>query len=430
MKIQKSESPRSRDDEATLTSGVHPSPRLLTHDGWVLFGTRIVRLFAYGLLSVVLAFYLSAVGLSDQSIGVLLTLTLVGDAAISLLITRVADRVGRRRMLLLGAGLMILAGGVFAVTSNPLLLTLAAFIGTLSPSGNEVGPFLAIEQASLAHITPGQRRTHIFAWYNLVGSFATALGALSSGLLTAGLQRIGSSPLGSYRILFALYAGLGVLLALLFTALSAQMEVERTAITPPTSFSGLHRSRTVVRGLSVLFMIDSFAGGLVVQSLLAYWLHLRFGTEAAVLGRLFFGVHLLAGLSALVAARIATRFGLINTMVFTHLPANIFLLLTPLMPTFPLAMTMVLLRYCVAQMDVPTRHSYLMAIVAPDERSAAAGVTTVARTAASAIAPTLTGALLGASFLSTPFFIAGGLKIVYDLALYVRFRNIRPPEEV
>ncbi|MBI3797112.1 MAG: MFS transporter [Deltaproteobacteria bacterium] len=394
-----------------------------------MFGTRIVRLFAYGLLSVVLVLYLSAIGLSDQSIGVLLTLTLVGDAAISLLITRVADRVGRRRMLLVGAGLMSLAGGVFALTSNLLLLILVAFVGTLSPSGNEVGPFLAIEQASLAHITLSQRRTHVFAWYNLVGSFATALGALSSGLLTDGLQRIGSSPLGSYRALFALYAGLGVILALLFTTLSAQVEVERSAFSPATSFSGLHRSRAVVRGLSVLFMVDSFAGGLVVQSLLAYWLHLRFGAETVVLGQLFFGVHFLAGLSALVAARLATRFGLINTMVFTHLPANIFLLLIPLMPTFPLAMTMVLLRYCVAQMDVPTRHSYLMAMVAPDERSAAAGVTTVARTAASAMAPTLTGALLGASFLSTPFFIAGGLKIIYDLALYFRFRDIKPPEE-
>src|SRR5262249_1375105 len=194
----------------------HPSrpSRLLTHDGWVLFGTRIVRLFAYGLLSVVLALYLSAVGLSDQSIGVLLTLTLVGDALVSLVITRVADRVGRRRMLLAGAGLMILAGGVFALTSNPLLLILVAFVGTLSPSGNEVGSLLGIEEASVAHITPSQRRTHVFAWYNLVGSFATALGALSSGLLTNGLQRIGSSPLSSYRALFALYAGLGVILVL------------------------------------------------------------------------------------------------------------------------------------------------------------------------------------------------------------------------
>ncbi len=402
---------------------------LLTHDGWVLFGTRLVRLFAYGLLSVVLALYLSAVGLSDRAIGVLLTLTLVGDAAISLLITRLADRVGRRRMLLAGAGLMILAGGVFALTSNPLLLTLVAFVGTLSPSGNEVGPFLAIEQASLAHITSSQQRTRVFAWYNLVGSFATALGALSSGILTDGLQRVGNSPLGSYRVLFAMYAGLGVILALLFSTLSAQVEVERAAVSPVTDFSGLHRSRAVVRGLSMLFMVDSFAGGLVVQSLLAYWLHLRFGADAVVLGRLFFGVHLLAGLSALVAARIAARFGLINTMVFTHMPANLFLLLTPLMPTFPLAMTVILLRYCVAQMDVPTRHSYLMAIVAPDERSAAAGVTTVARTAGSALAPTLTGALLGASFLSTPFFLAGGLKIAYDLALYFRFRSLKPPEE-
>ncbi len=349
--------------------------RLLTRDGWVLFSTRMVRLFAYGLLSVVLALYLAAVGLSEQEIGLLLTLTLVGDALVSLLITRVADRVGRRWMLRAGAGLMILAGVVFALSSNPLLLTLAAGIGTLSPSGNEVGPFLAIEQAALAHIIPGRQRT------------------------------------------------------VLFTVLSGRVEVEATPGSRTPSFSGLPQSYTIVRNLSVLFMIDSFAGGLVVQSLLAYWLHLRFGADATALGQLFFGVHLLAGLSALVAARIAARFGLINTMVFTHLPANVFLILIPLMPNLSLAMAVILLRYCMAQMDVPARHSYLMAMVAPDERSAAAGVTTVARTASSAFAPSLTGALLGAGFLNLPFFLAGGMKIAYDLALYAGFRNIKTPEE-
>lgn len=402
---------------------------LLTRDGWLLFSTRMVRLFAYGLLSIVLALYLAAVGLSEREIGLLLTLTLVGDALVSLLLTRVADRIGRRWMLRAGAGLMILAGVVFALTSNPLLLTLAAGVGTLSPSGNEVGPFLAIEQAALAHITPGRQRTHIFAWYNLVGSLATALGALSGGALADEFQRMGSTPLGSYRVLFVGYAVLGSVLVVLFTVLSGKVEVEATSGSRTPGFSGLPQSRTIVRNLSVLFMIDSFAGGLVVQSLLAYWLHLRFGADAAALGQLFFGVYLLAGLSALVAARIAARFGLINTMVFTHIPASVFLMLTPLMPNLPLAMALILLRHCVAQMDVPARHSYLMAMVAPDERSAAAGVTTVARTAGSAFAPSLTGALLGAGFLNLPFFLAGGMKIAYDLALYVSFRNLKPPEE-
>lgn len=410
---------------------VHDPPpvRWLTRDGWVLFGTRMVRLFAYGLLSVVLALYLAAVGLTDEQIGLLLTLTLIGDALVSLLITRVADRIGRRRMLVVGAGLMILAGVAFALTRNPLLLTLVAFIGTLSPSGNEVGPFLAIEQAALAHLTADQQRTRVFAWYNLVGSLATAIGALSSGMLTGGLQRMGSTPLGSYRVLFVGYAVLGVMLVLLFTFLSTRVEAGPSTRLRAPGVSGLHQSRVVVRNLSVLFMIDSFGGGLVVQSLLAYWFHLRFGVDVTALGQLFFAVHIVAGLSALVAARIAARFGLINTMVFTHIPANIFLMLTPLMPNFPLAMAMVLLRFSVAQMDVPARHSYLMAIVAPDERSAAAGVTAFARTAGTALAPSITGTLLGAAFLNAPFFLAGSIKIAYDLALYASFRNLKPPEE-
>jgi MFS family permease len=402
---------------------------LLTRDGWLLFSSRAVRLFAYGLLSVILALYLAAVGLTDQQIGLLLTLTLIGDAAVSLLLTRVADRVGRRRMLLVGAGFMIFAGVAFALTNNPLLLILAAFIGTLSPTGNEVGPFLAIEQAALAHITPDTQRTRVFAWYILVGSLAAAVGAFSGGTLATTLQRAGNTPVESYRWLFVIYALLGVVLGSLFIVLSAKVEVTRSPDMQTLGLSGLHQSRTIVRNLSVLFAVDSFAGGLVVQSLLAYWLHLRFGADATVLGQLFFAVYLVAGLSALVAARIAKRFGLINTIVFTHIPANVFLLLTPLMPTLPLAIAVILLRFCMAQMDVPARQSYLMAVVAPDERSAAAGITTFARTAATALAPTVTGMLLGASLLNVPFFLAGSMKIAYDLTLYFSFRHIKPPEE-
>jgi len=405
------------------------STHFLTRDGWILFGTRIVRLFAYGFLSVILALHLAAVGLNDTQIGLLLTLTLIGDAGISLLMTRVADRLGRRRMLIISAGLMAFAGGVFALTNDPLLLTFAACIGTLSPTGSEVGAFLAIEQAALAHLTPSQQRTQIFAWYTLVGSLATALGALSGGTLATILQQHEGLPSQSYHPLFMGYAALGIVLGLLFAALSAKVEVVRATENPIRSFWGLHKSGAVVRTLSLLFMLDAFASGLVVQSLLAYWLHMRFGTEPAALGYLFFGSNLVAGFSALIAARLAARFGLVNTMVFTHIPANVLLIAFPLMPTFTLAATALVLRFCVAQMDVPARQSYLMAVVAADERSAAAGITSFARTAATALAPMITGVLFGASLLSLPFFLAGAMKIVYDLALYGSFRGLTPPEE-
>ncbi len=403
----------------------------LTPDGRLLFGTRMVRLFAYGFLSVVLALYLAQVGLGEQQIGVLLTWTLVGDAAISLRIASLADRIGRRNMLLVGAGLMIFAGVVFALTSNILLLTIAAIIGTISPSGNEVGPFLSIEQAALPQTAPDRHRTQVFAWYNLVGSLSTAFGSLCGGSLASLLQRAGVAPLDSYRVVVVGYALLGVGLAVLFSRLSPRAEApasspDRAAV----SRFGLHRSRSVVLKLSALFMLDAFAGGLVVQSLVAYWFYARFGVAPATLGAIFFGANILAGLSALVAARVAARFGLVNTMVWTHIPSNVLLILVPLMPNLPLAILVLLARFSISQMDVPTRQSYIMAVVAPDERSAAAGVTSIARTAASALSPAVTGALLGASLLNWPFFLAGSLKILYDLALYRSFRALKPPEEV
>lgn len=401
----------------------------LTADGRLLLLIRVVRLFAYGWLSVILALYLAAVGLTEQAIGLLLTLTLVGDAGISLWIATMADRLGRRRMLLVGAGLMVFGGLVCGLTSNMVLLTLAAFIGTLSPSGGEVGPFLSIEQAALPQTTSDTSRTHVFAWYNLVGSCAAAIGALSGGTMAQALQHAGSTPLESYRTMLLGYTGLGVVVGLLCTRLSPAVEVLTTSRALATNVLGLHRSRWVVYRLAALFMIDSFAGGLVVQSLVAYWFHVRFGVDLAMLGGIFFGAYLFAGLSALAAARCATHFGLLNTMVFTHLPSNIFLMLVPLMPTLPLAITMVLLRFSLSQMDVPTRQSYTMAIVDPDERSAAAGVTTVARTLAGACAPVITGIFLSASLWSWPFLVAGGLKVVYDLVLWRSFRIVKPPEE-
>lgn len=404
----------------------------LSRDGRLLFITRITRLFAYGFIAVVLGLYLAAVGLDDTQIGLVLSLTLIGDALVSLPITIVADRLGRRRMLMIGAGLMVFAGVVFAFTGNIALLIFAAIVGTISPSGNEVGPFLAIEQAALPQTTTDKQRTQVFAWYALLGSVATGLGSLAGGVLAQALQNAGQSPLNSYRAVIIGYALLGGLLGLLFTRLTPAVEIvlEKKAHTLRELY-GLNRSRGVVYRLSLLFMIDAFAGGLVVQSLVALWFNRRFGVDPAVIGSIYLGANLFAGLSALAAARVAARFGLINTMVFTHMPSNLLLILVPFMPTLPLAVLVLLARFSISQMDVPTRQSYTVSVVDPGERSAANGVTNLARTTASAFSPGLTGAFfnLGGSWLGVPFLLAGGLKLVYDMLLYRQFKTIKPPEE-
>jgi MFS family permease len=400
-------------------------------DATLLFTTRIMRLFAYGLLSVVLVLYLAAAGLSETRIGLLLTLTLAGDAAISLWITVSADRLGRRRMLILGAVLMLGAGVIFLVTRDFTLLVIAAIIGVISPSGLEVGPFLSIEQAALSQLVPDHRRTQLFAWYNLAGSLATALGSLGGGLLAQTLQGYGFTPLYSYRAILFVYALAGGMLGLIFLFLSSAVE---TKSNPEAATGrrvlGLHRSRGVVAKLSSLFALDAFAGGFIVQSIMAYWFHVRFGIDAGVLGRIFFGTNLLAGASALLAARLASRIGLLNTMVFTHVPSNLLLCLVPLMPNVHLAVAVLLLRFAISQMDVPTRQSYTMAVVAPDERSAASGVTTIARSVGASLSPTLSGVFLASPLLfSAPFFFAGGLKVIYDCLLYKSFKVLKPPEE-
>jgi MFS family permease len=409
--------------------------KALTRDGWLLFLTRFARLFAYGSLSVILVFYLVGLGLTEAQSGLVLTLTLAGDVVVSLVLTTQADRIGRRRMLVIGAILMAAAGLAFASTRNLFLLIVAGTIGVISPSGNEVGPFLSIEQASLSHIVPAPDRTEVFAWYTLAGSLATALGALCGGFLTQALQQTSLTPVASYRAVVFLYAALGLLLAFLFTRLSALVEVgavpsRSAASTGIAHVFGITRSRNVVLKLSSLFALDSFAGGFVVQSFAAYWFYLRFGVEPATLGAIFFWANVFAGISALVASRLAGRIGLVRTMVFTHLPSNILLILVPLMPNLTLAVLVLLLRFSISQMDVPARQSYTMAVVPADERSAAGGFTGVARTTGAAISPLFAGFLFARpSLISVPFFIAGTLKIVYDLMLYQGFATVRPPEE-
>ena len=401
----------------------------------LLFTTRAVRLFAYGFLSVVLVLYLAEIGIPDAEIGLMLTLTLAGDTVVSLWMTTSADRLGRRRMLLLGAGLMVLAGVVFAFTRSFALLLGAAIVGVISPSGNEVGPFLAVEQAALTQSIPSERRTGLLAWYQLAGALATALGSLAAGTLSSALQRAGATSLASYQAVLLGYAALGALLLALFTRLSpaAEAPAARGGPARPAFLSpglGLHRSRGVVLRLSGLFAVDAFAGGFVVQSFVAWWFHRRFGASEALIGGIFFGANVLAGISALSAAGIARRIGLVNTMVLTHLPSNVLLVLVPLAPSLPVAVALLLARFSISQMDVPTRQSYTLAVVDPDERSAAAGVTGISRTVGSALAPLAAAPLYASAALaSVPFFVAGGLKIVYDLVLWRAFRSVRPPEE-
>jgi MFS family permease len=327
---------------------------------------------------------------------------------------------------------LCLAGVLFAVTRDFWVLLLAATINIISPSGGEVGPFLAIEQAALAQTLRDRDRTRAFAWYNLTGALATAIGALAGGGIAQAFAAV-TTPLLAYRFVVLLYAAAGIVLAALFLRLSSAVETQSPAPSSAAALPrrlGLGRSRAIVLRLSLLFSLDAFAGGFVVQSIVAYWFYKRFGVEPADLGRIFFAANLAAGASSLAAAALARRFGLINTMVWTHLPSNVLLLVVPLMPTLSWAVTVLLLRFCISQMDVPTRQSYTLAVVGPDERSAASGITGVARTLGAALAPVLSGLLIAVpGLMAAPFFIAGGLKILYDLALYRGFKRLKAPEE-
>jgi MFS family permease len=402
-----------------------------TRDVGLLFAMRTIRMAAYGGLAVVLALFLLELGLSEGAIGLLLGLTLAGDAVISLVLTTHADRIGRRATLLVGAGLMVLGGIVFLATGEFVVLLAAAVVAVLSPSGNEVGPFLPVEQAALSEVVPSARRTTVFAWYQLAGSLATAVGSLGAGLLVQVLIDSGVAPISAYRAVILAYALIGFAIAVLSRSLSQAVEPVAPSDASIRRRFGLHRSGRVVAELSSLFALDAFGGGFVVQSIVALWFHTRWGVEPGLLGAIFFGANALAGLSGLVAARLAARIGLIETMVVTHIPSNVLLILVPLMPTLPLAIGVLLARFAISQMDVPTRQSYTMAVVDPDERSAAAGITGMARSAGAAAAPALATPLVAVPLLAggLPFVIAGSLKIAYDLLLWRRFRSQRPTEE-
>src|SRR5215469_647715 len=404
-------------------------------DAQLILVMRGLRALAYGLLAVILGVVLVGEGLSPAAVGVLITVSLVGDMVGTYVIGLFADTWGRRRTLALLSLLMAATGVVFGlVTSYPVLL-FAAFFGTLGTSASETAPFLPIDQAMLAQITAPEQRTALFARYNLVASGSSALGALAAGL-PALLARIGFPLASDIRLLFGVYAVLGLIVAGLSLCLSLPVErperppIEvrplRQRLAPP-----LHRSRGIVWRLTALFSVDALAGGLVAQSLVALFFHLRFGVPLTTLSALFFGANLLSALSFLAAVPLARRFGLLNTMVFTHLPSNVLLALVAFAPTFPIAAALFLVRQLLSQMDIPTRQAYTMALVDPEERTAAASVTSLARSLGSAASPVFSGLLLQGPLLALglPFLLAGALKAAYDLTLWSIFRQVRLPEE-
>lgn len=406
-------------------------------DGQRIILMRGLRQGAYGLLAVVLAIALTRDGFSPAAIGALVTVSLAGDFLGTLVIGHYADRWGRRRTLIVLALLMALTGLIFGFLHWYPLLLLAAFFGTLGTSSSETAPFLPIEQAMLGSQETGTGRTRLFARYNLVASIAGACGALVAGL-PALLARSGLLFDPLLALTFCLYALAAVIVAIQAARLSGGVEVKGAALPERGSLGSLWRriipplphSRGVVIRLAALFSVDAFAGGLIGQTLLALFFHLRFGADLEMLGALFFGANLLSALSFLAAPWLAKRFGLLNTMVFSHLPSNILLILVPLMPTFPLAAGVLLARQCLSQLDVPTRQAYTMALVEPAERTAAASVTSLARSAGSATSPILSGVMLQGPLLALglPLLLAGGLKAAYDLALWAVFHRI--PEEV
>jgi MFS family permease len=388
----------------------------------LLYAGRAVRGIGDGFAIVILPAYLTVLGLSPFQIGIVAAAALLGSSVLTLAIGFFAPKHDLRNLLLFGAVLMVATGLAFPNVEHVMLIILVAFLGTINPSSGDTGVLVPLEHAMLAQGAPDQERTRVFARYSLIGALAMASGALAAAAPDI-LAYAGMTRLGAFKSMFYLYAVLGLLGALLYRRLP-HATAQQTAPSTP-----LGPSRWVVYKLAALFSLDSFAGGFVVQSLLALWLFERFDLSVSAAGLFFFWSGVLTAFSYPVAAWLSRRIGLINTMVFTHVPSSIFLILAAFSPNLGIALALLLVRSALSQMDVPTRTSYVMAVVTPSERTAAASLTAVPRSLASSISPAVAGALLAAPFSGLPLVVCGVLKIVYDLALLASFRHIKPPEE-
>ena len=388
----------------------------------LLLVARALRGFGDGFAAIILPAYLSAIGMSPGEIGIVASASLLGTALFTLGIGFVAPRHDLRNLLLAGAALMACSGLAFPQVHAFAVIAIIAFIGTINPSTGDLGMLIPLEHAMLAHAVTDDARTHTFARYSLIGALAMAAGSLAAAVPDL-LVRAGFAQLDAFKAMFAAYALLGVACFLLYRRLPHARMQERRPSAP------LGPSRGVVYKLAALFSLDAFAGGFVVQSLLALWLFERFDLSLSAASLFFFWASTLSAFSYPVAAWLAQRIGLINTMVFTHIPSSLFLILAAFSPDLTVTLTLLLVRSALSQMDVPTRTSYVMAVVTPAERTAAASVTAVPRSLASSISPALAGALLATPFAWLPLVLCGTMKITYDLALLWTFRHIKPPEE-
>ena len=399
--------------------------RWLVPDGvdtsaWRLLAARAMRAFADGYMALLLPAYLLALGLGTLEVGIVSTATMLGSALATLAVGAWGHRVAGRTLLRGAALLMVATGVAFAGVASFWPLLVVAFVGTLNPSSGDVSVFLPLEHARLAHAAAGRARIALFARYSVLGALFASLGALAAAAPDA-LGRIGIAPLDALRAMFLGYGAIGLAVWLLYRRLPADRD-NAGSVAPAAP---LGPSRAIVVRLAALFSVDAFAGGLVVNSLLALWLFERFGFSLTQAAAFFFWTGLLSAASQLAAPRVAARIGLLNTMVFTHIPANVCLVLAALSPTLPLALALLFIRSALSQMDVPTRTAYVMAVVTPAERTAAASFTAVPRSLAAALSPTLSGALLAAGWIALPLVGCGVLKIAYDLTLWRAMRRVR-----
>jgi MFS family permease len=397
---------------------------LISNDIRRLLWARGLRAFGDGFVSLLLPLYLITLGLTPFEVGVIATGTLLGSGILTLLVGLHAWRLRFRTLLLLATALMAATGVGFAVFTQFWPLLVIAVVGTLNPSSGDVSVFLPLEQAILARLAPDRQRTAIFARYSLVGALIGAVGALFAGFSEFLAAAISVSPAAAMQAMFLLYGLLGVASGFIYRGLPPELETESEAPAAP-----LRQSKRIVYTLAALFSLDAFGGGFIVQSMLALWLFEKFELSIAVAGTIFFWTGVFSAFSYLAAVRIAHRIGLVNTMVFTHLPSSLLLILVPFVPDLAWVVVLLLVRSALSQMDVPTRSSYVMAIVSPGERAAAASITSVPRSLASAVSPLIAGYLLGVSTFGWALVIAGGVKIAYDLMLLATFRRVRPPEE-
>jgi len=387
-----------------------------------LYAARAARGFGDGFAAIIVPAYVLEIGFDPFQIGLVATAALLGSAATTLAIGLLAPRYHLRTLLLLCAALMVVTGIAIPSVQHLAFIAVVAFIGTINPDVSS-GLHVPLEQAALAHRASDKERTHVFARYSLIGALSIAAGALAAGAPDL-LVSVGMGRIGALQAMFYVYAALGLVGALFYSRLP-RAEVKEAA---PRA-TALGPSRRTVYKLAALFSLDSFAGGFTVQSLMALWLFERFDLSLAAASAFFFWSNVLTAFSYPVAARLGKRFGLVNTMVFTHIPSSVCLILAAFSPNLTIVLTLLLVRSALSQMDVPTRTSYVMAVVTPEERTAAASVTAVPRSLASAISPAMSGALLSTSFAGLPLVVCGVLKIVYDLSLLFSFRHIKPPEE-